>query len=195
MRVHRSLNLWQRGILLAFGLVAITGLGFWLTRDKPVIFTETTTGLSFLHSPKLIQSEISEQDRQSGILARFENSEKEPAALLITVRQEKGLTVAANVTGQSTIDVVMDSAARAFPNRFPGYTEHNRQTMGLNGITSGEVEFSYDGPSGERAMQRFLALIKNDDEAVYLSFQAKKSDFEQLNLRYFTLIAESAVFN
>lgn len=170
------------------------GIIWELSKPELVQFRDDVTGVNFSHSADLSSSEINSADQAEGVLARLENVDSSTPAVLITIRREQGLAASANATNQSVIDVVMDSTARAYPVRFPGYAEQSRRTFSHNGIQAGEVIFSYTGPSGELAQQRFIALIKSDDEAVYLSFQAKAADFSQLNTRYFKPIVASLSF-
>lgn len=197
MIVHRSLTRLQKNALITIlSALLITGIAILLNREQPVVFRQPDTGLTFTHSSQLVvDAGVSNEDRDSGILNRWQAAPEAGAQLLVTLRTERDLATAANLSGQEPIEIILSTISRTYPSRFPGYSELSRREFEQDSRPAAEVIFTYDGETSERVKQRFIAVMKDDDQALYLSLQAKDSDFDALNTRFFNSIADSLAFD
>lgn len=196
MIIHRSLTRRQKiaSVALSTGLL-VAGLIILLNQERLVVFQQPDTGLTFSHSPQLVEAEVGNADRDSGILNRWQVAPETGIALLITLRKEQELSKAANLTGEEPIGIILNTISRTYPRRFPGYSELSRREFEQSSRPAAEIIFTYDGETGERVKQRFIAIMKDDDQALYLSLQAKDSEFDALNTRFFNAIANSLAFD
>lgn len=196
MNVHRSLTRLQKVILvILMGALLITGIATLLNREQLIVFRQSDTGLTFSHNPQLLEAGVSNEEREDGILNRWQAAPGTSAQLLITLRSENSLAKVASLTGEQPIAIVLDTISRTYPSRFPGFNESSRREFEQSSRPAAEVVFTYDGDTGERVKQRFIAIMKDDDQAIYLSLQAKDSEFEALNARFFNAIADSLAFD
>ena len=166
-----------------------------LNREQLIVFRQSDTGLTFSHSSQLVAAGVSNDDRDSGILNRWQAAPGTGAQLLITLRSEKSLGKAASLTGEQPIGVILDTISRTYPARFPGFSKVSQRQFEQSGRPVAEVVFTYDGETNEQVKQRFIAIMKDDDQALYLSMQAKESEFEELNNRFFNTITNSLAFD
>jgi hypothetical protein len=161
------------------------------TADQPTYrtFTSQTTGTEIKHDAKLLPTKLSAQDKKDKIVLRLINSEELPE-LLVTMRTEDGLRLLSVYAKQDLRSVIMQNISKAYPLRFPEYTQLSTRNFEVNGKKAGEVIFTYKKGS-ELIKQRFVFIIKSDDEAIYLAAQSRNSDFDALNTTYFDKIFDS----
>ena len=203
MALMKRIWLVLAGVVL---LVGVFGLYAFLAHKTPVnsadssqvtepltSFHDPATGASLQYPRSLSNISLSEADKVDKFILRLHETSGE--AVLLTVRYEMGVRKASAVAHASTRDLLLDSTKRAFPLRFPGYKQVSQRKFDLNGQPAAEVIFTYESPAHEAVEQRFVIVVKDDeDTAVYLAAQASGAAFDTLNRRYFTPVVDSLSF-
>ena len=179
-------------IISVFVLVFI---GWWFWQKQTVKLTNFThnQGISFKYPIKMDVQTISEQDKKDKFLFKATQPKGVPP-LSITLRYEEGLRKLANLSKQEPIDLLANNTRLAYPKRFPSYREVNQRQLDIKGHKAAEYIFTYQN-KGETLKQQFLIIIKDDDTAFYMAFQAKTGDFDKLSKKYFTPIINSIAIN
>jgi hypothetical protein len=181
-------------IILALILVAslVSGTIYFVVKNSTnnIVFSDPTTGLSFNFDAELEPIELTQTDRDDKVVSRI-TSVEEGGNILITARYEDGFKKASGVTSKTSIDIILNSIERSYPERFPGYKELSSRKYDNNGKAAAEVIFSYNSTNDSLATQRLVVLTDGEDRAVYVSAQSLTADFETLNLKYFDTVFES----
>lgn len=194
----------KKWIGLLVGAILITGCGAYVTlrtNNEPKqatakrvqAFQEPQTGLKLEYPAQLQKGELTQEDAKSKILLRMTQGEGEKP-LLITVRSETGLRTVTTLTKQELLPLLMSNSEKALPQRFKGYKKVSSRTFDLNGVKTGEIVFTYDGPGNISNQQRLIIYPKDDNTAVYIAMQAKEADYEQVNRETFESIVNSLKF-
>ena len=173
-----------------FLLVVAATIYYFVTRPTYTTFVAPNPGVHLRYSSKLEQIPLTKADKQDKFLLRLKDSTGKADKMLITVRYEDGLHALA-IAKRNLRDMLLENASRIYPGRFPDYHELNRRSFTQHGHDAGELFFTYTGPNGQAIRQRFMVVTRNDDQAIYLSAQAQKNDFDRLNRAYFEDIATS----
>ncbi len=189
-------------------IVTIGGLSFALLKDRSTNklqnnnvlavtnekFKSTDHGISLEYPHQLFVNELTKQDIDDRFLLRLTGVSQANQNMLVTVRYEQELNKVASAIGKSVTQALLVNLSISYPKRFPGYTEVRRQSMNHAGVDAAEVVFTYDSPTGAKVKQHLLMLARTDDEALFVSFQALESDFNQLDTEYFKPIRDSIKF-
>ncbi len=142
------------------------------------------------------QLELSKEDIADNFLDRMTKFNNDGLQeMLITVRNEKRFNLVSGLTKKEPVDVILDNIAKNYPQRFPGYKKLRQQKFTTAGVEAAEVVFVYDSPSGQKAKQHILVLMRTKDEAVYVAYQALEKDFDRLDTTYFSLMRKSIKFD
>lgn len=179
------------GIILMLG-VLIGGILYWQKAQwLPQHIDEV--GLNFMVHKSFTDSQLSEDDTMNKILYRINQEGDKP--FLITLRSEDGLRLAASLSHQDLIPMLLGNIDKAYPARFSNYQALSTRQFEQNGHKAAEVIFTYDGPAGVKIKQRFLIVDIDGNRALYLAAQAKEADFATLNKKYFDRMFASLTFN
>ncbi len=178
--------------LIIIFIMSITLLGvYWLfwhkppvvdepnTRPETVNYTDTSQGISLDYPKTATRNELSEADRQDKFI--FRASEQQTRPYLITLRYEDGLRKASQVTKTPTMELLISNLDKAYPKRYENYKHASTKRYEVAGKQAAQVEFTYNGPSGELAKQRLVIVLKDENKAFYLSLQSKARDFNSLS--------------
>lgn len=148
----------------------------------------------FLDMPNSLEEVIvSDKDKDDGIFARFQPTDHEVSGL-ITARTESKLSLPANISKKEPLDIIEDSISKSYTQRYPSYKKLSDETMNINGKKAYRQTFTYDS-KGTSIKQEFIAIMADDDTAIYLSFQSKEAEFDQLRGSYFTQLVNSVVIS
>jgi len=157
-------------------------------------FHHDETGVSVDYAAELQVEALSDQDKKDLIVFRAAHPQGSTTPFLITLRYETGLRLPARAAKTDTIDLIVDGAAKALPSRFPAYHQVSERRMQHRDHEAAEIIFTYKGPSGERAKQRLLMVVKDDNTAFYLTGQTKEGDYDQIADKYFNQVFDSFRF-
>ena len=194
----------RRNLLIAaaISLLVIFATGGWLLtrKDKeapPVVFKaqsfeDKAMSLKFQYIQPLSVGMLTEQDKKDKFIARLSSTNP---AMLVSVRYEDGLRIVANLAHVDTLDYLLQSADKALPARYKDYRLISDRKLSVGNKKAAETTFTYTGPNGEKARQRFLTIIKDDNTAIYISAQSSDSDYEAINRDYFDQLFNSISFN
>lgn len=106
---------------------------------------------------------------------------------LITLRYEDGLRTGAQLARVDTIDLLLTTLNKSFPNIYKDFMKISESKFDREGKEAAFVEFQYTGPSGEIANQRVNIFLRDDDTAYYLAMQSKKKDVESLTPTFYAV--------
>jgi hypothetical protein len=183
-------------ILVAILAIVVAGVGYrTLHKSAPkslVWQSFTNEEVTFEYDPSLSRGELSADDQKLNILVRLQKSAGQ-SSVLITLRKETGLRVAATLGRQSIIDLVSDSSSKLLPQRFPGYQKESERRFTHEGRPANEIIFTYDSPAGEgqRIRQKLHIVEKDGDTAYYLSAQTTTESWQETDNRIFKRLFES----
>lgn len=180
-------------IIVTIIVVALCGWWFWQSKTVKLTSLSDSTGVSFNYPQKLEVQSLSEQDKKDNLLFKAVQPQS-TSPLLITLRYEEGLRKATSLSRQEPIDLLVNNTKLAYPKRFPEYKEVSRRRFDIKGHKSAEFIFTYQN-KGETLKQQFIIIIKDDDTAFYMAFQAKEGDFDTVSKKYFAPITNSLTVN
>jgi len=147
--------------------------------------------LSFQYPPDWRLDELTDGDVAKKIWFRATEPPKDPLPLLATIGSEDGLRLAANISKQELVPMILANSERAFPQRHPEFAKVLTKQYELDGHKAGEVIFTYKNPAGSQTKQRFVVIDQDGNTALYLAFQSKASDFDALNKDTFQRLLDS----
>ncbi|MDX1765852.1 MAG: hypothetical protein R3313_02775 [Candidatus Saccharimonadales bacterium] len=193
--------------IMVFGLSAF-GLYALIQPTDPVreVLSEATEGtnffydeetqLTFSYPEQVKESQLTQADKDAGIIGRLEQADFSDSEILITVRVENDLRTAANTTGKSVLDVVLNGINLRYPNEYPGFELELSQKKTFDGRNGADLLFSYDSPgqTETRIKQRMVVIETSDDQAVYINMQTLGDDFDEINYSIFQNLAGAVVF-
>lgn len=191
-------RVWQKLIVFILaGVLVLGGVAYGIWRYQQSQWQHLTNAdpkFGFDYHKKMNLTRVSEEEKKKGqIFIRLtEGTILQP--LLVSIRLEKGLRLVTSLTRQEMIPYLLNSVEGAHPQRFPEYTKESEREFELSGKKAAELLFTYTGPAGEKIKQRFLIVAYDGDTALYFAAQAKTSDFDSLNQRYFNRMFESLRF-
>lgn len=184
------------GVLLLLGLAGggvyllaqKSGVGQWKSYGDPA----SRAVVSYPASARA--EELSGEDRNFKVVLRIREGEQDQEPYLVSMRYEEGLRAAANTTNRPPRDLILASAERALPQRFPEFSKVGEEKLELSGKEAAIITFTYKQPQGELIKQKLLILVRDDDTALYISAQAKERDWQELEQKYFARIFRSLRF-
>ncbi len=183
-------------ILIVLFIVVMGSVEFAYLQSGPTdqYFHDEATNLSFTYNTEFTQQLLSELDRSQNYITRITNSGEIEDQFLITARKEPDFSTVSNATGKSPLDIALSSLERSFPDVYPNFSQLRQLKFDTAGVNASEVVFTYDSPAGEKAKQHLLMLQRNQDEIVFVSFQALEKDFAFIDEKYFQLLRDSISF-
>ena len=203
---HRSVGKWMAisaGVLV--GVASISGGAYWYAKRPPKAPATAVQGVSdqvriknytandipfTLEQPRSLEEVVvSDQDQKDGIITRFQPSDHSISGL-ITVRWESRLRLAANASKSTPLEHIADSVARAFPQQYPSFKKLSDETININGKQAYKMEYAYDS-KGTSIKAEFVAVMADDDTAIYMTFQSKADEFDQRKSEFFDTLANS----
>jgi len=152
------------------------------------ITTQPRSGVALSYTSPFSEQRLTQEDIDNGFLHRL-TSQNPP--IIFTVRQEAGLQIAANATGQSILDMVASNLRRAYPDRFPGFEIVTEKNFSIDGRDAKDIVFTYNNASGQSVKQRFVIVRKTSDVAIYLSMQSQIATYDDNNTHYFERLLAS----
>jgi len=193
--------------IVTFGLTAF-GLYAFIQPTDPIkavlseasevksFFFDEETKLTFSYPAEVKESELTQTDKDDGIIGRLEQADFSDISILVTVRAEDDLLSASNATGKSVIDVVLNGIKLRYPTDYPGYKLEQVQKKSFDGRAGADILFSYNSPglAEARIHQRMVIIETSDDQAVYINMQSLSDNFDQINFDIFEFIATGIVF-
>lgn len=114
--------------------------------------------------------------------------------LLVRLQKETGLRIVSSLTNIEFIDNLLRNTEKAYPLRFPEYSKLSEKKFDYKGKKAAELYFTYVGPAGEKIKQRVMIIEYDPDIALYLTAQAKETDFDKLNRKYFDRMFKNLEF-
>ncbi|MDP2630647.1 MAG: hypothetical protein Q8P56_04520 [Candidatus Uhrbacteria bacterium] len=192
--------LYSKAIQIIAGVVvigAMVGAGAWVYIQKTTPeFYDPDTHVSFRYSNKLVgQRAYDEKDKQDKIIYRLKNGEKISEPILVTVKYENGLRKVSSVLRYDIVDILLDNADKLFAKQYIKYAkESERKFTTDSGNKAAELTFSYLSPLGYFIKSRMVIVMRDEDEAIYVSAQTGQKTFDATNKHYFEKIFTSIDF-
>lgn len=185
---------WIGGAVVLF--LVVTGVVYWFlsSQSQFITFTSPAAGVTLKHDFRLVSGDLTQQDKRDKVVLRLEQPRKEPE-LLVTLRYENGLKPIATAAKQDLRDALVSTLDKTYPKRFPHYQRVSSRNFDIDSHRANELIFTYKSPAGKIIKQRFVLIVINNDQATYLAMQARETDFDHLNDRYFSTIAKSLQVN
>jgi|AntRauTorckE6833_2_1112554.scaffolds.fasta_scaffold25931_1 hypothetical protein len=190
----------KKRLTIAVLLLTITTVGgglLMLNRDESQVlsenlFNDEQTGITFSYQGLgLREGDGSEDDSETvRTIAQFGTVNDDEPPVLITIRQESRFRIVSNIAGKPTLDIVRDNLLSNYPDRFSEFELVSSDEIQVDNLPAIEIIFSYVNDNQE-LQQKFIAVKKNDDEIVYLTFQSFADNFAQLQEQKFRPIVES----
>ncbi|MDQ3094185.1 MAG: hypothetical protein M3Q70_03365 [bacterium] len=110
----------------------------------------------------------------------------------VTIYLEKGLRAATNFVKQEHLAIVSDTASRALPQTYPGYTKESEKLLDVAGKKAIEFVFEYTGKDSDvRIKQRLLGVLIDQDRIIYFRLQSLSTSYEEINNQYFEYLLKS----
>lgn len=157
--------------------------------DSKTTINDEASGLHFTFIPPLVKSQLTDRDIEDGFLFRISSNDP---AVLISIRTESKLRSLAALTKQDLIPLVFSNARRSLPSRYTNYKEISAETdIVIAGRKASRIDFSYNGPSGKPVAQSLVMIKKDDDTALYVSFQTTENEFNSLAAAHLTPLLDS----
>ena len=143
--------------------------------------SDSVTGLQFKYDSALKLQELSQQDVTDKFIFRLASTDP---AILVSIRYEEGLSAVSALANQDIYNLLVANTLKALPQRYPDFKLQNQQKLQIAGREALDIVFTYTGPNGSEATQRFIVLVKDPNTAIYISAQTSTSDFKTLNTNY-----------
>ncbi len=178
-------------------ICALVGASAWVYIQKTTPeFYDPDTHVSFRYSNKLVgQRAYDEKDVRDKILYRLKNGEKISEPILITVKHENSLRKVSSVLRYDIIDILLDNADKLFAKQYIKYTKESERKFRIVGDRkAAELTFSYLSPLGYFIKSRMVIVMRDEDEALYISAQTGQKVFDAMNKKYFEKIFTSIDF-
>lgn len=154
-------------------------------------FHDSGTGASFKYPVSLNQIDLSGSDKKDKFIFRAQNTKADSSnPVLITVRYEDGIAVAAKTTKQVPLDMLVSNVRKSYPSRYPGFSELSFSRRSYQSRQAAEVVFTYN-VNGKVLKQKFVLVQLSEDRFVYFSFQSESDFYDQADNSYFNLILDS----
>jgi hypothetical protein len=188
------------GILTAFLTAILLVMGFVLLSQakepqsaqsdtaRLKQFEDQKSDVSLSYPEEANQLQLTEQDKADKFIFRASHDSEPP--YLITLRYEEGLLKASQLARISALELLLGNTDKAFPTRYPGYKKLSEQKFERAGKEAAKLEFTYTANDGQLAKQALYIFMRDDDTALYLSTQAKESDYPELE-QLFSSTSES----
>ena len=144
---------------------------------KTAEFRGKTVGFSYPESAQV--TTLTKKDRADNYIFRATNSATDSKKYLITIRSEAGIQKVANLTKQDVLEMLIANARKALPLRYPGFQLMGIEQAEVNSKKSAELTFTYKN-NGELLRQKMLMVLRDSDTVLYVSIQAKDSEFDNL---------------
>lgn len=154
------------------------------------VLNDHGSGVGISITDTFVQESLSDEDKNNGFIFRLTSSDP---PILVSLKIENQLRSLAVLTKQEIVPLVTSNAKRSLPTRYPDYQEHGVEFLKVNGKESAVIEFSYKGPSGQRARQALYIVKKDDDSVLYVSFQTEDSSFNELSTVHLMPLIKSIV--
>ena len=158
------------------------------TQTTQNIAKDPITGLEFTYDSALKVQELSQQDISDKFIFRLASTNP---AILVSIRYEEGLSAVSALANQDVYDILATNTLKALPQRYPDFKLQTQQKIQLAGREALDVVFTYTGPNGNQATQRFVVLVKDPNTAIYISAQTSSTEYEDLNNQYIDKLVNS----
>ena len=131
--------------------------------------------------------DITDQDKIDQILLRAMGGQENS---LLTIRTENDLRKGANISQKTVVQYVESNLLKRYPQLYPEFSVISQTQPTIDNRDSIDIIFKYKN-NNQVILQRFIAIQRNDDQAVYIAFQAKETEFIRFNERYMERIINS----
>ncbi len=153
-------------------------------------------GLLNVEVPELFVNMTSNEPKgfvyDSKILYKGEVTDSRYAPANLTIYLEKGLRAATNLVKKEHLAIVSDTASRALPLTYPGYTKESEKLTEVAGKKAIEFVFEYTGKNSDvRIKQRLLGVLIDQDRIIYFRLQSMSTSYPELNNQYFETVLKS----
>lgn len=180
--------IWALGIVITVGVSVSSA--FILNKEESKSTFSHESGLGFSYDSRLEGKGLSSQDKTDGVIFRAVNGPSEKAPLLVKAQIESGLRISSKSVKMPIRDMILDNSGRFLPAKYPEYQKISEHRFQVDGKDSATLEFKYVN-NGEKLRQKLVLLVLNDDQAIYISMQARESDWSVARSNYFDPLIES----
>lgn len=171
-------------ILSLFILFAVSTVVFAVTRysheqkDGSLVSSTSSNGeVEIKHSSSIKSQLLTQKDTSDGFLLRL-TSDNPP--VLVSVRQEEGLSVLTLQTNKSLLSILTDNAIKSLATRYPDPEVKKQSEITVNSREASKIEFSYNSPTdnNEKIVQSLIIIPKADkSSALYISMQTTADNY------------------
>jgi len=186
--------------LLTGALVVIlvtSGVLFFVARKENQVlsdnvFRDEQSGIAFTYPDLELQKGDPVEDNEEAIttIAQLGTVGNDEPPCLITIREESRFRIVSNTVGKPALDIVRDNLLSNYPDRFPEFELINIEEIKVDSLPAINVVFSYTN-NQQVLQQQLIAVQKNDDVMIYLTFQSSAEDFTELHKQKFKPILET----
>ena len=145
-------------------------------------FQDNKQGVKLSYPAEAKQLTLTTQDSEDKFLFRANSEGQTP--YLITLRYEEGLRLPSQLAKTSTMDLLLANTDKVLPDRYPDYNKLSEERFNQSGKQAARVSFTYISTDGKVVHQDLYIVLKDENQAFYLSMQAKLEDFEALEARF-----------
>ena len=188
-------------VIAVVGLMLITGkndavnsVNSSTNKIENVAFDDTGIGVSFLYSSSLEQIKLSDADRKDKFIFRAQNKQTDSQhPVLITARYEDGIAIAAKITKQAPLDMLIANVRKSYPARYPGFEEASFAKKDYRSYDGIETVFTYKSNNIE-VKQKFVIIQLSEDRFIYISLQSTATSYDLANSKYFDSVLSTLKF-
>lgn len=185
-------------MMIVLGLLIVAGLSFggwkmyaaqqWQSNDI------TQPKLTFRHHPSMEVTKHSGAPQSGEATLLISQGALPKTEFQIEVIYETGVALATSLSRQDPKEMLTMNAGRVLPDKFMNFEKISQKSVTFGDKDATEIEFRYDGGRGDKIHQRFLIIVLDSNNAIYVSAQAKESDFSKANKVYLDPIIQSFKF-
>jgi hypothetical protein len=183
-------------IILCLLILLLSSVLIWNIvndREPKVMFHDDFTGIQFQYNARLTSYPLTEADKQEHILLRLgKDSDTDP--IRITVAYENNLRTVAKATLTDSFSLISSNIGKTLPRSYPNYEQISSETTVLADHKTIKTIFRYHKDNEPLVQQQLIAILKDEDTAIYIRFQAPESSFSKQDAQYFKPIVESFKF-
>jgi hypothetical protein len=155
-------------------------------------FYDEASGISLEFVEPFKQKELSKEDKQDNFLLRLESTDP---PMLLTILKETGIRQVSTLARQEPLQMIMQNAIKSIQTSYNGFELKNEiAEYEIAGKKAGQLDYTYIGPSGERARRLLTVVLANEDTALYLSAQTTEALFTNAKAQYIQPILDSVTF-
>ncbi len=179
------------------GIVLLSIGGYWILQGnkepKFIDFHDQKTSLNFKYSEKLQTVQLKKEEKKDKFIVRLQNGSKEKSDLLIRVSYEEGLRTVTTLTKAELIPLLLSNAEKSLPQTFPEFQLETKREIEIANHESGEMIFTYTGPSKKQVKRRLLIVDKDGSTAIYIAMESATENYETVNSEYFEPLVQSVM--